>query len=191
MPGEPRILASFLHGTLEAIDAMGGDLGERVRAALKPETLEEIENAWSASWLPISHDVELTVAFFELAGEERTCEAMRANLANTFDKPILAPMIDAAVRILGLSPGRILSWAPRAWSLLFRDLGELSVESGTGCATVWIEGLPAEVAEERRYLLGTASALSAVFDLVAVRGTCRLVEHGAGRARFELHWQPD
>lgn len=189
MAGEPRILASFVHGTLEVIDSMDDGLGQRVRDALKPETVEEIENAWSASWLPVAHDVELTTAFFRLAGTERACEAMRRNMQSTFEKPTLRSLIDSAVRLLGLSPGRLLRWAPRIWPLLLRDAGQLRVEAGEAQATVWLEGLPAEMAEHREYLMGTASAVGAVFDLAGTRGTCRLAEHGGGRARIELTWR--
>jgi hypothetical protein len=189
MAREPRILASFLHGTLDAIDAIDRDLGRRVRAELKPESLEEIENAWAASWLPIRLDVELTEAFFRLAGTARGCEAMRRNLAGTFDQPILRPLVEGALRLLGRHPGKLLRWSPRVWSLLFRDLGRLEVEIEAGHAAVLMLDLPPEVAGSREYLLGSAAAIAAVFDLTGYEGTCELREHGKGRARFELGWQ--
>jgi hypothetical protein len=137
----------------------------------------------------MAYDVALTSAFFRLAGAERACEAMRKNMAETFHKPALRPLIDGAVRILGLSPGRLLRWGPRIWPLLFKDAGEMRVDAGDGTATVRFVGLPPEVADHRDYLLGTASAIGAVFDLSGVPGSCRLVEHGAGGARFELDWR--
>jgi len=189
MPREPRILASFLHGTLEAIDQIDADLGRRVRAELKPESLDEIQNAWAASWLPIRLDVELTEAFFRLAGSARGCQAMRQNLVATYQAPILRPLIEGALRVLGRHPGKILRWAPRAWSLLFRDLGEMEVEVREDHATVRISGLPPEVAESREYLLGSAAAIASVFDLTGYQGTCELRQHGEGQARFEVRWQ--
>jgi hypothetical protein len=189
MAREPRILASFLHGTLDAIDAIDGDLGRRVRAELKPASLEEIQNAWAATWLPIRLDVELTEVFFRLAGSARGCQVMRGNLAATFEQPILRPLIEGALRVLGRHPGKVLRWAPRVWSLLFRDMGRLEVEIQPGRAAVLMLDLPAEVAESREYLLGSAAAIAAVFDLTGYQGTCELREQGRGRARFELTWQ--
>jgi hypothetical protein len=188
MAGQPRVLASFVHGTLEVIDSMDDDLGRRVRESLEPETLEAIENAWAASWVPIRYDVELTTAFFRIAGARRGCEAMRRNMSETFHKPVLRSMIDGATRIFGLSPGKLLRWAPRIWPLLFKDMGELVAETGEGRAAVQLTGLPPEVAEDREYLMGTASALAAVFDLSGVAGDSRLVDHGNGAARFALSW---
>jgi hypothetical protein len=189
MAKEPRILASFLHGTLEVIDSMGSDLGSQVRASLKPEVLEEIENAWAAGWLPLAYDVELTTAFFRLAGAERACEAMRRNMTETFRKPALRTLVDGAVRLFGLSPGKLLGWAPRIWPLLFRDVAELHIEVGPAAATLRLVDLPPEVSEHRDYLRGTASAIAAVFDLTGVAGECRLADHGGGEARFELEWE--
>lgn len=189
MSGEPRILAGFVHGTLEVIDAQGGDLGARVRAELKPDTLEAIENAWSAAWIPLAHDVELSLAFCRVAGTEEACAAMRRNMAEAFHKPMLRSVIDGAVRILGLSPGKLVRWAPRIWPLVMKDAGVMRVESQEdGAATVWLEGLPPLIADEGDYLAGTAAAIAAVFDLAGTAGHCRLVEHGHGRARFALIW---
>jgi hypothetical protein len=189
MARDPRILASFLHGTLDAIDAIDRDLGRRVRAELKPESLEEIQAAWGASWLPIRLDVELTEAFFRLAGSARGCQAMRQNLVATFQAPILRPLIEGSLRVLGRHPGKILRWAPRAWALLFRDLGEMSVETADERATVRITGLPPEVSESREYLMGSAAAIASVFDLTGYQGSCELAQHGQGEARFEVTWQ--
>lgn len=189
MSGEPRILAGFVHGTLEVIDAQGGDLGARVRAELKPDTLEAIQNAWSAAWVPVALDVELSLAFCRVAGAEEASEAMRRNMAEAFHKPMLRAVIDGAVRILGLSPGKLVRWAPRIWPLVMKDAGVMRVASEKeGEATVWLEGLPPLIADERDYLMGTASAIAAVFDLAGTAGDCRLVEHGQGRARFHLRW---
>lgn len=191
MPRGPRILASFLHDTLGVIDGMDAGLGEQVRAALKPELLAEIQEAWAASWLPIGHDVAVTEAFFRLAGEQRACEAMRQNLVATFEKPILRPIIEGALRVLGADTARLLGWSPRAFGLLFRDVGEMSVEIGAGAdtATIRLTGLPPEVADSRAYLLGMAAALSAVFTLTGADGRANLAAAADGEARFELSWQ--
>jgi len=186
--GVPRILASFVQDTLASIDAIDPELGRRVRAALKPRVRDEIENAWGATWLPISHDVELTERFFALAGEEQACDVMRNNLSATFEKPILRPMLDGALRLFGTRTEGLLRWAPRAWSLIFRDAGEMHVEAREGEASILLRGLPLEVSESRPYLLGTAAALSALFGLTQVTGSCRLASQDAGEARFELCW---
>lgn len=188
MARDPRILASFLHGTLQAVDARDAELGCRVRAALKPDVLEEIEDAWGGAWLPIGYDVALTEAFFELAGEEQACRVMHDTLAQTFERPILRPIVDAALRVLGARTESLLRWAPRIWGLLFRDAGTLLAEASPGQASVRIHGLPPEVANSRPYLLGMAAALSAIFDLTREQGTCRLEASERQEARFELRW---
>ena len=188
MAREPRILASFLHGTLQSLDELDPELGRRVRARLKPEVLAEIEDAWGAAWLPIAHDVALTEAFFEVAGEETACRVLRRNLAATFERPILRPIVDAALRVLGARTEGLLRWAPRVWSLLFRDAGELAVEIAEGHATLRITDMPPEVATSRPYLVGSAAAISAIFDLTRETGVCKLEAWEGQEARFELRW---
>ncbi len=187
---QPRILASFLHDTLASIDRIDPDLGVQVREAMKEEVLEDIESSWSASWLPVGHDVELTEAFFRVAGRETACRVMHDNLVATFDKPILRPMIEGAMRVLGTTPGKMLRWAPKVWGLLFRDVGHMEVEADdeTRTATVTLTGLPPEVSDSRNYLLGSGAAISGVFDVTHVEGSYDLVEHGDGRARIDLRW---
>lgn len=58
------MIAAFCRGSLEAIDAYDRDLAARVRAAVDPAVLAQVESASRLSWLPVELDVELTRAVF-------------------------------------------------------------------------------------------------------------------------------
>ena len=190
MAREPRILAGFVQGTLEAIDALDAELGARTREALKPEVLAQIDEAWAASWLPIECDAALTEALFEVAGERRACEVMRENLVATFRKPILETLVLASLRTFKASPAGLLRVAPRVWGLLLRDAGTMTVEAEEQSVRVRMTGLPPEVAQSRPYLLGIEASISAIFELVDVCGTSRLESHHGSEACFLVEWEP-
>ena len=189
---EPRILASFVQSTLDAADRADAKLGERLRSRLAPATLRRVEDAASITFLPVALDVELTECLFAEAGEERAREVMHSNLASTFEAPILASLVSAAMRMLGREPARLFRWSPKVWSQLYRDAGELRwIDGGPGAGRLVYHALPAAIVASRPYLVGVEAALGACFDLMGVDGEVRLgeVDPAQGRVVYELGWK--
>ena len=186
----PRMLASFVQGSLSTIDDLDADLGKQVRAAMKPETLEELESASRVGWLPLRVDVELTECFFEVAGEERALQILRDNMANTLDSMVLKPLLDGAFGIFGRSPAKILKWSPKAWYLLYRNCGQLVLAKSDDRSAV-LEGtdLPPELVASANYMKGVAAALLGFFDVLGIDAECELGKLGQGRATFSLTWK--
>jgi len=188
----PRILASFVQSTLDAVARRDAALAARVRDRLRPETRSAIESASAIAFVPIELDVELTEALFEVAGEGRACGILRENLSSSFEAPILRSFVSAALRMLGRSPERLLRWAPKVWAQLYRDAGEMRFEGAAGgTARLELARLPDCVATSRPYMVGLAAAIEASFDLMEVAGEVHLAEHdpAAGRACIALAWK--
>jgi len=189
---EPRILASFVQSTLDAADRADARLGARLRSRLAPSTLRSVEDAASISFLPVALDVEVTECLFAEASEERARAVMRSNLASTFEAPVLASLVSAAMRMLGREPARLFRWSPKVWGQLYRDAGELHwVDAGPSAGRLVYQGLPARVVASRPYLIGVEAALGATFELMGVAGEVRLadVDPRLGRAVYELSWK--
>jgi len=187
-----RILASFVQSTLDAADRSDAKLGARLRARLAPETLRAVEDAASIAFLPVACDVEVTECLFAEAGDARAREVMRDNLASTFEAPILASLVAAAMRLLGRDPARLFRWSPKVWSQLYRDAGELRwIGMGPGAGRLDYQGLPPAIIASRSYLIGIEAALGATFELMGVDGEVRLGEIDAARGRvaFDLSWK--
>jgi hypothetical protein len=184
------MLASFIQGSLSAIDDLDADLGRQVRAAMKPETLEDLESASRIGWLPLRVDIELTECVFEVAGEERALQVLRHNLANTFDSMVLKPILDGAFAIFGRSPAKMLKWSPKVWSLLYRNCGQLLLaESDDRSATLEGIDLPPELVASASYMKGFAAAILGFFDVLGIDAECELRELGRGRTAFFLTWK--
>lgn len=194
MERTPRILAGFVQSTLSAIDELDAALGARVRERLPAESRRAIEDASGIAWLPIARDVEVTEALFEAAGPARAREIFRRNLASTFEAPVLRTLIQGGLKLLGTSPGRLLSWSPRVYTLLFRDAGEICfVEEGRNAGRIEMRDLPPELVARREYFEGSAAAISAVFDLLRTKGEVRLdaIDPVRRSASFRIEWEPD
>jgi hypothetical protein len=184
------MLASFVRGSLSAIDDLDADLGQRVRAAMKPETLEELESASAVSWLPVRVDVELTERFVEVAGEELALQALRDNLANALNTPVLKPMLDGAFAIFGRKPTKMLKWTSQVWSLLYRDCGSLALaKSDEHSAVLEGRGLPPELMASANYMKGVTGALLGFFDVLGIEAECKLEQLEEGRVAFLLTWK--
>jgi hypothetical protein len=188
----PRVLAGFVQSTLEAVDALGPELAGRVRARMQPESLAALRDASRIAWVPLALDVELTDCLYAEVGPERGRAFMRDNLRSAFDGPILRGLLDAALRLLGRSPERVLRWAPKVWSHLFRDAGGLHyVAVGANAARLELTELADEVMRSEPWLDGSCGAVGAVFDILSVDGAVTLDgPHRASRtAAFVVGWK--
>jgi hypothetical protein len=184
------MLASFVQGSLSAIDDLDADLGRQVRAAMKPETLEELESASRVSWLPLHCDIELTRCFFEVAGEKRALQALRDNMANALNSSVLKPLLDGAFAIFGRSPAKILRWTSKVWSLLYRHCGQMTLaKSDERSAVLEATDLPPELVADAKYMTGITAAILGFFEVLGVDAQCELQELRKAGASFLVTWK--
>jgi hypothetical protein len=191
MSASPRMLAGFIQSSLEAIEGMDAALGREVRARLKPETRETIESASAIGLVSVDLDVELTECFFAVAGAARARAALRENLSQSFDRPILKPILDGAFVVLGHSLVKMIGWAPKVWGLIYRDAGEMVVsEAREGWVRLDLLGIPSVISSSPNYLYGSAETFAGFFDVAGVDGSVRLIgpDLEKRRAGFELSW---
>lgn len=146
-----------------------------------------IETASAISWLPVEVDVELTECFFQVAGAERARRAFREAIAQAIERPLL----EGALGIFGRDPVKILRWVPKAWSLIYRDCGEMRcAQAGEGSARLELGLLPEPIVHSRFHLTATAATLPAFFDWLGIEGRVRLEGPCATTrtATFHLSW---
>jgi hypothetical protein len=185
------MLAGFIQASLEAIDGIDAALGREVRARLKPETRDAIESASAIGLVSVDFDVELTECFFAVAGADRALAVLRENLRQSFDRPILKPVVDGAFALFGRSLGKVIGWAPKVWGLVYRDAGEMVVsDAADGRVQLDLIDVPLVIASSSNYLRGSAETFAGFFDLAGVDGEVRLLGPDLERrwAGFELCW---
>ncbi len=185
---EPRILAGFVQGTLDTVRQVEGRTGLRIAERLPAETVARVRKALPVSWLPLQLDVELTAALFDGAGTEEAVRVFRDAMAGSMDKSFLGPLVRGAVALLGRSPERLLRWAPKVWSAIYRDAGDLAVgPHPEGLVLEWLHA-PRLAASQRDYLLGIAGAVEGALAALRIESQCRL-EEPADDPTFIVRWK--
>jgi hypothetical protein len=185
------MLAGFVQSSLEAIDDIDAGLGREVRRRLERDTLAAIESASAIALIPVALDVELTDCFFEVAGEGRARRALRENLRQSCDKPLLKPVLDGARVLFGRSLVRAIAWAPKVWGLIYRDAGEMRVAAREErCVRLELRDIPRVIAESPNYLVGSAETFAGFFDVAGVTGSVELIGPDLSRrsSAFVLRW---
>ena len=174
MPGEPRILAGFVQGTLETVVRHEQASGRAITARIPAATLERVRGALPVSWLPLQDDLDLTESLFQVAGEEGAKRVFRDAMASSMDKAFLGPLVRGAVALLGRRPDRLLRWAPKVWFTLYRDAGELVYGDEPDGARLELLRAPGFLATSRSYLVGSAAAVEGGMAALGCEVSCDL-----------------
>jgi len=164
----------------------GWEGGARPLALLPAEVLATIGRAGGLDWLPIALNLQVTQAVYDGLG----------STAASFEGPILRTMVSTAVRMFGLDPVSFARWVPRAWHMIFRELGTWSVpETAPGATSLvlTLSDLPGECADHQVWHRSVARSIAALFDLAKVTGVVDLLPRAqGGRAvQYALRWTPD
>jgi len=189
---DPRMVTSFVQGTLDAIAEADADLGRRVREGLRPESAETLRSASRISLIPVEIDVEITELLFALAGRERARAILRNALTSTFESPLFGTFLQGALRLRGSNPGRLFGWCSKVWNQIYRDAGDMQFVPISDCeGRLEMERLPT-VMRNATYLGGTAATVSAIFTILGLEGTAELgtLDTATGRAVITAAWEP-
>jgi hypothetical protein len=193
LEGEPPVVRGrHMKSLVEALEAWEG--GARPLALLPADVLAAIADASGLDWLPLSLDLQVTQAVYDGLGTAEADRFFREHMAGAFDGPILQTLVATAVRLFGLDPASFARWVPRAWQLIFREVGQWRVEGlapGATSATLTLARLPAECADHLIWHRSVSRSMSALFDLARVSGTVEAAPPArGGEVRFALRWTP-
>jgi len=173
----------------------GWEGGARPLALLPAEVLATIGRAGGLDWLPIALNLQVTQAVYDGLGSTAADRFFRAHTQASFEGPILQTMVSTAVRMFGLDPVSFARWVPRAWHMIFRELGTWSVpETAPGATSLvlTLSDLPGECADHQVWHRSVARSIAALFDLAKVTGVVDLLPRAqGGRAvQYSLRWTP-
>ncbi len=188
MQAEPRVLAAFVRVHLEQIEGWGAAVASEVRAALAPELAVEIDQASRLSFLPFGHHRALTEASFQCSGDDVARAICQSTVLAAFEQPYLRPLVRSALVLVGHDFARFASWTPRAWSALFRDVGDLSWhDDAPGRGRLLLTAPAPALLESPPYVDGLTAAFSALFEATSHPGHIRATATPT-EIDFHLRW---
>jgi hypothetical protein len=166
----------------------------RLRAleAEAPELVRAVAEAPRMRWLPVAENVRLVEAAAACFGEERGLAVLADCVFAQFESPLWKGFIGSSVRLLGRDPGSLGRWLPQAFSLVFRDCGQWSVEAdGEATLRVSVRELPAELASHRLWLRSLAIGMTPLFTVCGCSGEALLesIDAAARSAAYRLRWK--
>jgi hypothetical protein len=183
--------AAHIKENLAAVHDLPADQAAAVLAACGPELVRSIEDAARVAWLPVEVDVALTLAVHQATGDAGVRRWSRQTLLKTSQQPLLRTVVEAGVRIFGMTPRGLYRWVPHGWGTIYREGGELTFEARAGDSAVLIHhDIPAPM-RSLPYLVGMAGAFEAVLDLAQADGEVELeYVEPSNRALYEIRWRP-
>jgi hypothetical protein len=170
--------------------ALGDGPASRIVATLPPRDLRRIERAAPDEWLPVEVMVSLCRSVHAAAGDDGVRAWRRAAMRRSVESSLFRPLLDATVRLLGLTPAALLRLVPRLWGSSYREAGQIAVELDPPlAAAVRLIALPGPM-RERVVLVSMAGGLEALLETVGCTGEVRLVEPVEADVVITASWRP-
>jgi len=171
------------------------DGGARPLALLPADALATVSGAGGLDWLPLALNVRVTQAVYDGLGAAEADRFFRAHTMASFEGPILQTMVTTAVRMFGLDPISFARWVPRAWHMIFREVGVWRVPEPAPATTsivLTLAELPAACADHQVWHRSVGRSVVALFDLAQVSGVVDLLPRAQGgrEVQYALRWTP-
>ncbi len=90
---------------------------------------DEVRKASIFDWVEGRLHVAVADAVFDVLGRPRALEFWRDVMLDAFSRSLLRPIVRGAIAIHGSNPASVLMMSPRAWSLVAKDVGKISVSA--------------------------------------------------------------
>ena len=180
-----RIRASYAKGVLDELRRTPH--GGRIMAGLG-DIAHRIDAHVGTSLIP-GEDIDQVVAVaFDVGGEMCLIDASRRHMLRFRDTPMMRPLIDAVVRLSGMTPHAIFRIAPRARAAVVTDAGTLEYFRVADTeARLELRGLPGNaVAPNAIHMRG---GWLGILDACHVQGTVSAdVDVPRGNIDFAIRW---
>ena len=189
--GEPSVQASYMKQFAAQVRTLGVVADDVIAA--DPELFQAIGAAGRMTWMPIEINLRMVDALYTVLGVERARRFQADQISRQFDTPLWRTFVEGGVRLLGLDPGALVRWLPRALALMFRDCGIWTVERDDETSAAMIgRHLPEVLVAHPHWLDSVAGGIHALFVLCNTSGETRVreCEPALGQARITIGWKP-
>jgi len=185
-PGVARIRASYVKLVVECVRRLPDSESVEILGRVGPH-LPAVEDSTRVDWLPY----EVPLAFIHAADAVLGRQGLRAlYLAATrssFRGNLLAPLFSTVGRLFELSPERMFRSAPTGFASIWREAGEIGVESAvSGCVVLRHSSIP-KALRSLAFLEVTAASFEAL-PAECGRAASSQVAFEGDAARYIVRW---
>jgi hypothetical protein len=166
-------------------------LSRAAEQRVKPASLQAIEQAARVAWLPVELDIEVTEAVAAEAGEEGLRAWARQAMIENLGGPLLGSFLQAALRLFGRNPHRIIKKGSSAFESVMRGCGQIHVEDPHDHSFRVVLGrVPGVLLRSPVYLRGIAGSLEAVLSVANIAGevVTESIVAAERRAVYRVRW---
>lgn len=182
--------ASVIQGNLTDLQRLDPEPLQDILGGVSPKIVEAIERASRLAWLPLQHDVELSMSVARVLGDQGCVDWARTSMLLSLRTPLLEPLWKAAFRVFGMSPGALFRAAPSGWKAVYRNVGGVEHQARPNAAVLALFDLPGLLLEDSTYLRCMCGTFSALLNIAETPGTVELrnLDVRRRRAEFEARW---
>lgn len=190
-PGNPVVRVRHMRVFLDAVHALDEATSTKVLARLPAEAVTLVRESPTLSWLPVELNVDFVRAVSTVLGREANVEFFRSMVLRDFKTSLFDAFISGAKRVFGFDVGGLIKQVPAGFTLMFRDVGHLSMtERGPTRAVLVFEDLPGVCSIDGIWLESVRAGLLALFELASTEGCIALeVQRPSARATFRFEWK--
>ncbi len=166
-----------------------GPRGEEAMAAIAPQAAR-INALMGVSLVPADDVDELLQILIDRFGEDYVVEASRHHMVRLRDSALMRSLIDAVLRISGMTPHAIFKVAPRARASVVVNAGTLNaVRVGDRQVRLELRGFPpTSLLPNAVHLRGSWLGILDACNVVGTV-TTRVVDRSRGDVDFEVDWR--
>jgi hypothetical protein len=190
---EPEIRAAWCKFAVRSLKRQGGPLGERLRQQLPGTLRGQIRAAPRMGWCELPIFMALCQFVAEAAGKQGAQQFWHDCLYESMDQPLMRPLVQSGLFVLGRSPAALIKRTPFAWNVVTRRCGTMAVREGPEPAQIQYEvtDLPLGL-RHRAFLPVLEGGFLAHIHYVGCEGTvtCDGDTLGLGRASCDIRWHP-
>jgi hypothetical protein len=185
----PRVRAYHVRSTLQFLAARHAEQVSAVLGLMSASALAEVAATSRTAWLPTSIDVALWRALRAVLGPRDAARLACAITLEHLESGTLSGLLQAVVRLFGVSAGAMLKWAPKGFHELHQGAGTMRLDSVSLVeGRLVIDDLHPDVADEA-WLGAVAGALESLLEICKLEGESRVEELAPGRAVIALTWR--
>ncbi len=184
---ESRVRANYVKYAVVRIKQLPVEERDAVFKVLG-STRDEIRAAGLLAWIPMRIYAEVVDSTRTALGSRRAREFWCDTMLSSFERQLLKPLVEGALRLYGRSPASLLRRTPQAWSLVSRHGGRIRLE---GDHQVRFDGLPPELRKGGGIVDSMAGNCEAILKYLSRPGSVSAHEEALrqGRIWFDVDWQ--